>query len=672
MPSISRRNSSINLLCGLLVLAAPACAHSPGSAPTAPLAAAPEQTLANNTPTQTAAGITFTAPAGWVLKGSPEQRVLTFGSDLTVVITDPVKGDADAAVLAAWKALHPNFDRKVLLSQTIPARDGWDELKTYTYEISPNERLTLTALAFRRGDGWMVFQVEASDMAFERRGAQIGLIRQSVRPPGYQRESFAGKKANTLDAARIKLLTDFVQEAQAKAGIPGVGLALIQDNRIIFEGGFGTRELGKQAPVDANTLFMIASNTKPLSTLLLATLVDGGKFTWETPVTKIFPSFKLGDDDITRQVLMKHLVCACTGLPRQDLEWLFEFKNATAASELALLGTMKPTTGFGETFQYSNLLASAAGYTGSHVLFPEVELGAAYDKAMSERVFKPLSMNNTTFDFATVLRSDHASPHSEDMEGNVQPASMDIDYSIVPLRPAGGAWSSAHDLAQYVLMELANGKLPDGKTYMQDSVLLARRSPQVAAGADSTYGMGLFVNTRPGVPVVRHGGSMIGFKSDMFWLPENGIGAVVLTNSDSGQLLLGAFLRRLLEVSFDGRPEAVEDLSTAAVRRKELFTKGREKMVIPADPVVVARLAKAYSNPALGRLDVRTEGKQTLFDLGEWHGEIASQQNEDGSISLVTISPGITGFEFVLEDKNGSTQLTIRDMQHEYVFTPVP
>ena len=131
------------------------------------------------------------------------------------------------------------------------------------------------------------------------------------------------------------------------------------------------RELGKPATVDADTLFIIASNTKALSTLLLAKLVDRGKFTWDTPVTSVYPEFKLGDADTTKQVLMKHLVCACTGMPRQDMEWLFEYKSATPKSALSLLGTMQPTTKFGEVFQYSNLLAAAAGFIGGHVLDPE-------------------------------------------------------------------------------------------------------------------------------------------------------------------------------------------------------------------------------------------------------------------------------------------------------------
>src|SRR6266487_4128597 len=148
----------------------------------------------------------------------------------------------------------------------------------------------------------------------------------------------------------------------------------------------------------------ISSNTKGMTTLLLARLVDQRKLRWDEPVIEAYPAFKLGDADVTRKVLVKHLICACTGLPRQDLEWIFEFKNATPETSLALLGAMQPTSRFGEVFQYSNLMASAAGYVGAHLYDPKLDLGAAYDEAMQKMIFAPLGMNSTTFEMARALK----------------------------------------------------------------------------------------------------------------------------------------------------------------------------------------------------------------------------------------------------------------------------
>ena len=124
-----------------------------------------------------------------------------------------------------------------------------------------------------------------SEAVGEKRGAQVALIFGRLLPKGYARESFAGKKANTLDAARLAELGRFVETGQKELGVPGVSVGIVQDGKVVFAGGFGVRELGKPAKVDADTLFMIASNTKALTTLLLAKLVDEGKLTWDTPVT---------------------------------------------------------------------------------------------------------------------------------------------------------------------------------------------------------------------------------------------------------------------------------------------------------------------------------------------------------------------------------------------------
>jgi CubicO group peptidase (beta-lactamase class C family) len=237
------------------------------------------------------------------------------------------------------------------------------------------------------------------------------------------------------------------------------------------------------------------------------------------------------------------------------MEWLFQFKGVTPEGALATLATVQPTSKFGEMFQYSNLLAGAAGFVAGHMLFPALELGAAYDKAMQTEVFDPLGMKATTFHYGRALAGNHASAHAPDIDGKAARAVFDIDYSIIPLRPAGAGWSSVNDMLKYVAMELAEGTLPDGKRYIGRVPLLARRDPKVPIGQDRTYGMGLMVDKTYGVPVVHHGGDMIGFHSDMIWLPEQNVGAVILTNSDPGWLIRGGFRRKLLEVLFDGRAE---------------------------------------------------------------------------------------------------------------------
>src|SRR5512143_790449 len=113
-------------------------------------------------------------------------------------------------------------------------------------------------------------------------------------------------------------------------------------------------------------------------------------------------------------------------------------------------------------------------------------------------------MRTTTFDFAKALKGDVAQPHGDDLDGKVTRARMDLNYSVVPVRPAGGAWTSARELAKYVEMELAKGMLPDGKRLVSAENLLARRAPQIMTGEASMYGMGLVVDTDYKIPVVHH------------------------------------------------------------------------------------------------------------------------------------------------------------------------
>jgi CubicO group peptidase (beta-lactamase class C family) len=591
--------------------------------------------------------------------------------DSHIAIVTVQANDSDAAAAAAWKLYTPEMKRPIHVATDRPPREGWEQRRVYEYETSPNERAVVIAITQRAGEAWTVLLIDSTEATFERRAAARNLVVQSLRPKGYQRESFAGRKPHPLDAERIAQMKAFVETGMRELRIPGVGFSLIDGGKVVFEGGLGVRELGKPAKIDRDTLFIAASNTKAMTTLLLARLVDEKKLGWDQPVTQVYPAFKLGDADTTRQVLVKHLICACTGLPRQDLEWIFEFAHATPSSSMTLLGTMQPTSKFGEVFQYSNLMAAAAGYVGGSVLYPKRELGAAYDQAMDTYIFRPLGMKSTTFDFARAQKGNCARPHGPDVDGNMARGKMDLNYAVVPVRPAGGVWTSAHDLSQYVILELAGGKLPDGTRLVSEQNLRARVEPQVLLGEDQSYGMGLIEDHTWGVSVVHHGGDLAGYHSDMMWLPEQQIGAVILTNSDGGWRLRRPFLRRLLEVVFDGRAEAEGDLAASARAWKETIAKERERLTVPADPAEAGKLAARYRNAALGDVAVSRRGPAALFDVGEWRSEVASRKNDDGTISFITIDPTLSGFEFVVAEREGKRALIVRDGQHEYYFDEV-
>lgn len=627
------------------------------------------ETLAADTPRSTVDGNPFIAPAGWSIETRPPAVILTApegGSRIALV--DVGAADADAAVAAAWAAYDADAKWPLKLASDLPAQDGWEQARRYAYETSANDQRGVMARATSRGDRWTVVIYDMANAVGEKRSAQVELILDRLLPKGYSRESFEGRTAHTLDAVRLAQLESFIEGSRAQLEVPGVAVGIVQGGKVVLAKGYGVRAQGKPDKVDASTLFMIASNTKAMTTLMLARLVADGKFGWDTPVTDILPGFKLGDADTTRQVLVKHLICACTGLPRQDMEWLFEAEGATPESVMRTLATMQPTSGFGELFQYSNPMAAAAGFAGGHVLYPDKDYGAAYDAAMQALVFDPLGMKSTTFDYAKALGGNHAMPHGLDVDARTVPASMDLNYTVIPARPAGAAWSNVEDVLRYVQMELDKGLLPGGARYIDEAPLLERRKPQVALGKDADYGMGLMVDRTWGVPVVHHGGDMLGFHSDMMWLPEHGVGAVILTNSDPGVFIRGPLQRRLLEVLFDGKPEAVDMVAASAKRVKEGSAAERKRLTVPADAAASGKLAQHYRSAELGAIAVSRNGEATWFDFGGWKSEVASRKNDDGSLSFVTVSPGEDGFEFVVTDKGDARSLVLRDAQHEYVF----
>jgi CubicO group peptidase (beta-lactamase class C family) len=314
-------------------------------------------------------------------------------------------------------------------------------------------------------------------------------------------------------------------------------------------------------------------------------------------------------------------------------------------------------------------MATAAGYIGGHIVNPHMELGAAYDAAMQSMIFDPLGMHETTFDYARALSGDHASPHADDVDGKPSVASMDLNYTIVPYRPAGGAWSSPHDLIKYVQDELALGKLPNGKQFVSEKNLLERRKPNVPVGEDAYYGMGLETDKTWGVEVVHHGGSLGGYKSDWIAIPDAQVGAVLLTNADTGQSLLRPFMRHVLEILYNGKPEAAGDVAAQAARIKAEIAEQRTHLVIPAAPDIVKGLATHYTNPELGFIKISHDDKGLQMDFGSWSSHAATRKNDDGTMELWTVDPSVDGIEFVIGTKAGKRTLTVRDGQHEYVYS---
>lgn len=618
--------------------------------------------------------VSYTQPESW--ETASDKASVEFVSpekDLTATIVKVGKvKDAREAASKAWSVYKPDTDERDvdIVTPGSPGK-GWDERVSISYETSPAEKMTVSALAMRQGEEWTVLIIDGASATANKRYAALSTLQQSLQPADYEDENFAGKTAHKLTPERIETLRDFVEKSAEALDVPGVGIALIDEGKVVWQGGVGVRELGSPAPVDEHTKFMIASNTKGMATLLLSTLADDDMLDWEQPVVELYPSFQLGSDETTQSTRVRHLVCACTGLPRKDYIFILADSGAPATDTFRQLSESQPTSDFGALFQYNNLMASAAGYLGGALAYPEMEVGAAFDRAMEDRIFEPLGMPDTTFDYGEGMSGNWARPHGLNLDGEVTAIPNDFNFTVYPHRPAGGAWSTTADMARYVQLELSKGLSPDGERIVSEENILKRRERGVEVGEDSWYGMGLFNNLEWGVPVVTHGGTLLGYRSNFIALPEQNVGAVILTNADSGAAMIGPFFRKLFEVLYDGEPKAAEEIQIAAKRIQAQSEKKSAELTMPGDEAVLSNLASEYHSPGVGTIVITDREDTKWIEAGFVEGPIATKTNPDGSVTIVSAAPGAIGLDALVGVEDGKRTLTIRDAQNEYIYTEV-
>lgn len=622
-----------------------------------------------DTPATTSAGHGFVTPRGWQLSRRGTASILQAPEgDSWIALVDVAATQAEAALDEAWAVYRGGRMPQRSMSVPLANGAGWQDGRSVFFVTPTGSGRVLGMRALRHGERWMVRIDDLAQAVAGRRAGELRLIREELLPQGYVRENLAGRTAHRLDAARIDVLTRFVAQSAERLGVPGTSIGIIEHGRTRFAGGFGVRERGKPAAVDADTLYLIASSTKPLTTLMLARLVDEGRLDWDTPVTELLPRFRLADADSTRQVHVRHLLCACTGLPYRNLDWEFAPPGSPATLALDILARMRTTVAFGTTYSYSNPIAASGGLVGGHVAYPEMELGAAYDRAMATRVFEPLGMRRTTFDFDRAMRGNFAASHGVTPDSELAPVEPARDRQMHAVRATGGAWSNVEDLLAYVRLELSGGVLPDGRRHLSERALKARWTSQVATGRHSWYGMGLDTDVTSGTPVMFHGGRLYGQRSNTVWLPEHGVGLVILMNASTGNVLMDAFPRKLLELLFDAEPQADSMVTAAVAAEREQRRASQRTLRIPADATHAGALASRYRNEFLGEIRVTRAGADTFFDFGSWKTAMASRGNADGSVDFVAMTPSPPA-PFVARGEGRQRTLTLRDAQNIYVYT---
>jgi CubicO group peptidase (beta-lactamase class C family) len=616
----------------------------------------------------TASGATFTVAGGWfVARGDGIIVIEEPQRELAAAFVEISASTVEEAIAQAWKRWKPEFARTVRQTIKPPASGGWDEIGQQGYQTTPEERRIVIGAARRKGATYYVTLVDGALAAAERRGAQLNIAMGSLEVAARTEENLAGRKANALDAPRAEKLIAFAEEARKQAKVPGAAIAVVQGGKIVLEKGLGVRELGRNEPVTPATLFMIGSMTKPLTSLMMARLVDRKRFSWDTPVTTLMPSFALGDPDATRRLTMAHTMCACTGLPRWDMEFIFEWTKSTPQSRMDLVRAMKPTTGFGETFQYSNLMVASGGYISARTAARATDLRRAYAEVMTREVLEPLGMSATALDLDVARRREHASPHSRTLTFDSQPIATETERGVDSVMPAGGAWSNVRDLSRWLSLELGKGRL-DGQQIVSEANILERRKPRVQISAKQSYGLALFIDESRGLQAIGHGGNTFGFSADATFFPEYDLAFIMLTNTQAANAYIGAVRRRLIELVLDADQEAEKAFAFGITQQAESIKRQLAEISVTPDPSFVGPLAGTWTNPRLGTIDIRRDGSAFTFDAGEWQAPIGEHKDPSGTRRLILTGPPFAGFAFWPQQVDGKPTLLFETAQQKYLF----
>ncbi len=339
----------------------------------------------------------------------------------------------------------------------------------------------------------------------------------------------AQNKARSRDV--LAPLDGYVTQVMKEWKVPGVAIAIVRNDSLILAKGYGVRTLGQSAPVDANSVFAIGSSSKAFTAALVGMAVDAGKMSWDDPVAKHLPGFQLNDTYASRDLTLRDALSHRSGLSRGDLTWYSG--KYTRDEVMRRVRYLEPSWGFRSAFGYQNVMFLAAGEAVGKALQSD------WDSLIRDRILVPLGMTRSNTSVRTLSGMDNvSSPHSE-----IRDTVRVIPWkNIDNIAPAGSINSSVTDMAQWVRLQLAQGKV-NGKQLITSPTVEEMWTPNthirlqgptasyLAPGANlSSYGLGWFVQDFKGHLAVHHGGNIDGFSAVVAMLPKQNMGVVVLTN----------------------------------------------------------------------------------------------------------------------------------------------
>ena len=423
-----------------------------------------------------------------------------------------------------------------------------------------------------------------------------------------------------------------VETLREKTGVPGMAVAIVEDGKVVLARGYGVRKLGSPETVDADTLFMTGSTGKAMTVAALATLVDAGKLSWDDKVADRLPGFQMYDPWVTREMTVRDLLVHRSGLGLGAGDLLFVPHGSLSRAEIVhRLRYIKPASSFRSGYAYDNILYTVAG------ALIEATSGQRYEDYVRDHVFQPAGMMNSTADpVVRLATADRAQPHAR-IGGTVrglgaQRVLDERDQLGQSSAPAGLLAISANDMAKWLRLQLAHGKLPGGgrlfseaaSAEMWQPVTIEPIAPPPAelAGTEAsfqTYALGWEVRDYAGAKITWHAGGVFGFVTSVVLIPEKNVAFAITLNSEDSALRLG-LMYELLD-HYLGRPAQDWPARYAAYVQRRLATSAATVTLRAATPAKVgpslplARYAGSYADPWYGTVKVSTDAKGLAIDF---------------------------------------------------------
>lgn len=332
-------------------------------------------------------------------------------------------------------------------------------------------------------------------------------------------------------ALAVERPPQLAEEILRRSGVPGMAVAVVYDDAVIYSGGFGVREVGKDAPVDSDTVFQLASVSKPVAATVVSAVVGDGAISWQSRMADLVPWFALSEDWPTQHVTLADLFAHRSGLPGHAGDVL-EDVGYDRMEVIHRLRYLEPKYSFRAGYAYGNFGLTAAAEAVAQAV------GTSWEDLSAERLYLPLGMTQSSSRLADYLAApNRAVPHVKDGDAwVVTPNQRDPDAQS----PAGGASSTANDLAKWLRLQLGQGRF-EGQQLIPAAALAPMHRPQVitkeledpARQRAGFYGLGIIVNVNDyGAVQWGHSGAFaIGAATSVYMLPASGFGVLVLCNS---------------------------------------------------------------------------------------------------------------------------------------------